>query len=734
MRDLFNKQDAGLCSLVSYVDTFLNEKNENYNLFQLPPIQRNAVWNVAQIERLWDSILRGFPIGSFLAARRKAGNMSRDLSFGIQKQSDADGYFLLDGQQRTRGILLGFSPNQNSRLWIDLNPSLIFDNQELNDRKFLLRVVTTYQPWGMSDRNPADKLSEPQKYNAREELGIESLHYDYQVKIDLGKVENDESYSWPVKAELPIPLDILINLCGGMSGRFVLPTWTEICEHIPLRYHRLGQVTLNPPAHLHDILQALSKIIDTTNERSRSVVLLQQNETINEHAENEKDSTEVLFTRVNAGGTTLQGEEMAYSLLKSSWDGAYEMVSKIVKNDAIGYLLPATGIVMAASRLARFIMGESDVANPGVANFRRWIGEKNAEPSFLDTMKNLLFSSENNQSIFHNTIEAFCNLVIYNESIPNDIGFPRKLLLSINQSLYLPVFVWIYKHLEDKPLLEKNRKNILRYLVYCYLTVDSHQKASKVALDVITDSTILGFPDKKIYEALIEAELSAPIPTPEQYFKPFEDAPDGFFRHYNDVFNIEDDQFNSCRIWFWEAKDLLLWFQRSYAAKWFVGYNPMSGDHYDTPYDWDHIVPYSHLITSGASPDTHSENNDLNNKFTWNRHRYINSIGNFRLWPFWANRGDNNKCHTYKLRMEEPHWENDLIAKELDLHSIQDFLNASAINLVDEELWYNSGVYDDIRNWPQQRRESWQKAVENRVYYLYNIFYTDFGFSSWKTG
>lgn len=34
--------------------------------YLLPAIQREFVWNARQIEQLFDSILRGYPIGSFL--------------------------------------------------------------------------------------------------------------------------------------------------------------------------------------------------------------------------------------------------------------------------------------------------------------------------------------------------------------------------------------------------------------------------------------------------------------------------------------------------------------------------------------------------------------------------------------------------------------------------------------------------------------------------------------------
>ena len=57
---------------------------------QLPVVQRGFVWKVSQIECLWDSIFRGYPIGAMM------------LSF------DGDKYMLLDGQQRSTSVALGF--------------------------------------------------------------------------------------------------------------------------------------------------------------------------------------------------------------------------------------------------------------------------------------------------------------------------------------------------------------------------------------------------------------------------------------------------------------------------------------------------------------------------------------------------------------------------------------------------------------------------------------------------
>lgn len=733
MKNLFKTTDADFCSLIDYIDTFLNKENEYYNHFQLPPIQRNSVWNVAQIERLWDSILRGYPIGSFLVSPRQKGNSTRDFYNGKQIKSTTDGFFLLDGQQRTRSLLLGFKSNENARLWIDLKPNLIFDNIELNDRKFLLRVLTNYQPWGMRNQNPVDKLYEYQKFKAREELQIEHIHYDYEIMINNGaNMHQSDIFSWPVDSNLPVPLDELINLCGGTSGIFKAPEWESVCKLIPSRYFSEPNVLIEPTQHYYEIITAIEKLIDKTNDeiKTRTVVLLFQNENKVGQVENSQDDMEVLFRRINAGGTVLQGEEMAYSLLKSSWDDAYEMVSNIVNDENIGYLLPSTGIVMTATRMARFIQDKNDASTLTISNFRKWIGEKEDKNSFLEIIQSLLQTDKTGKSKLHSTIQSFCNLVVYRYKNPEDIGLPKKLLLSIKPALLHPVLTWIYFNQSNPKILEKNRINILRYLVFCHLTVEKHDKTSKEIMELLKNKIYENFPDKEIYEALLKEELTVPIPKPKEFSKPFDVVADGFFRHHNDVFNIPDDPHNSFRSWFWnDSKEMLLWFQRSYASIWFDGYDPTSTDAYDTPYDWDHIMPKSHLITSGAAPNTHSVDKDLNNKFDWNRARYVNSIGNYRLWPFWANRKDNNKCHTEKLRMVAKDLKNDIDAENLKLKTVDDFLIASSIPLSDKKLWLDAGGI--VRNWTLDRRFAWQKAVEKRTIYLYETLYTTFEFDKW---
>ena len=79
----------------------------------IPSLQRGLVWKPQQVELLWDSILRQFPIGTFTLADSVDGDHP---------------YSLLDGQQRWNAISSGFGVNsldpRTSRtiLWFDIDP------------------------------------------------------------------------------------------------------------------------------------------------------------------------------------------------------------------------------------------------------------------------------------------------------------------------------------------------------------------------------------------------------------------------------------------------------------------------------------------------------------------------------------------------------------------------------------------------------------------------------------
>ncbi len=101
-----------------------NIKDQEYIL---PDIQRGYVWKTEQIENLFDSLLRGYPIGSFLFWNVKANkikeynfyNFVRDyhpkqINSSKLTPSGSKGFIaILDGQQRLTSLYIGLYGSYN---------------------------------------------------------------------------------------------------------------------------------------------------------------------------------------------------------------------------------------------------------------------------------------------------------------------------------------------------------------------------------------------------------------------------------------------------------------------------------------------------------------------------------------------------------------------------------------------------------------------------------------------
>ena len=137
-----------------------------FGFLALPPVQRTPIWGPKQIVDLWDSALRGFPLGSFYLVPGPSDRIARSSNSDAINRKVGEGWDLLDGQQRLRALLLGLRPLSTSRsgpdrrcVWVDLSA-------HSSTHYLSLHLTSESQPFGYHPEY-GTKLSEDERRKAR---------------------------------------------------------------------------------------------------------------------------------------------------------------------------------------------------------------------------------------------------------------------------------------------------------------------------------------------------------------------------------------------------------------------------------------------------------------------------------------------------------------------------------------------------------------------------------------
>lgn len=193
---------------ITIYDALQNIENGKY---VMPAFQRQYVWSMEQIEKLWDSILLDYPIATFLFWHVDDDNVTWDtyfcnflseVTFDSRKQADSVNYELsnidvkitdtaiLDGQQRLTSLFLSLlgkayirqkhaRKNNNgglvTKLLIELNKNkLTVDEEEYNSKKYDIKFTekvgklspTQFEIKGILDKKFQDETTRPQAIEA----------------------------------------------------------------------------------------------------------------------------------------------------------------------------------------------------------------------------------------------------------------------------------------------------------------------------------------------------------------------------------------------------------------------------------------------------------------------------------------------------------------------------------------------------------------------------------------
>lgn len=325
---------------ISIYEAMMHIKEGKY---VMPAFQRQFVWSMEQIEKLWDSILLDYPIATFLFWHIDDNNITWDtyfcnfltsVTFDNRKQADSVNYELtgidvnmtdtaiLDGQQRLTSLylsLLGDSYIREkyarrsttggtvTKLLMELNKNkLDVDEEEYNSKKFDIKFSVK-----------VGRLS-PTQFEIRN-----ILQEKFQCETTRDKAIEDAIANVPSDSK-----DYARNLLNRL--------YRKIFEEKLIRF-----------TGIHDM--------------------------------NQDDALE-MFVRFNSGGKALKKSEITMSILEAYWPGAKTEFGKLLADSYAGF--GSDFIIRAA------LMLYGDVVK---SNINRKIAEelKNNWTAFKKSLKNL---------------------------------------------------------------------------------------------------------------------------------------------------------------------------------------------------------------------------------------------------------------------------------------------------------------------------------------------------------
>ena len=300
----------------------------------LPSLQRKYVWSHQQICQLFDSIMQGYPIGTFMFW--KIGNRTKDdknlqkkmmfyeflshynknddLGSGIEFKPAVSGSGpitnVIDGQQRITSLLIGLTGSYHirskSKLYINLN---MRENSPEEEKEF------KYEFKFLSDN----------QFNR---------HYE-----KLQKITADTDIWFPV------------NKCGEISKFYSTneKKYKQKREKFSFECKELISEKLQNSELKERLNKKWNKYLKVLNELFFKVY----NDTVISYFKLEQTSlTKIvdIFIRVNNGGTNLTKTEMLMSVVSSVWrDGRYKIDTFLKTINKKGYFDFDVDFIMRAS-------------------------------------------------------------------------------------------------------------------------------------------------------------------------------------------------------------------------------------------------------------------------------------------------------------------------------------------------------------------------------------------------
>lgn len=251
-------------------------ENIRKRYYVLPSIQREFVWETEQIERLFDSLMRDYPISTFLFWKVDK-NKIKDFQFYEflknyhEKDSkhnhkadlgnEEDVIAILDGQQRMTSMYIALTGTYASKI--------------------------PYYRWDSPNAFPKKKLY-LNLLSRSEELEVE---YDFKF-LSEAEVENDENNFWFEAGKILDFVDI-----------------SKVMEY--LMVNGLMDTSKYNQEKATFALQTLNQFFNVIHQKGTISYYLEESE--------ELDKVLQIFIRINSGGTKLSYSDLLLSIATAQW-------------------------------------------------------------------------------------------------------------------------------------------------------------------------------------------------------------------------------------------------------------------------------------------------------------------------------------------------------------------------------------------------------------------------------
>ena len=725
----------------------------------LPMIQRGSVWAPHKVLDIWDTLLRGMPIGAMMASETIVGTSIKEIVKDGTRESSSGDISLIDGQQRTLSMLAGWpqglvNPLRPVAIWVDLN------DKAQGEYLFRLWVTTKAQPYGY----------------ARASMGGQSMNKLERSKLRLanqiwGEIDPIElwkcPYFMPWESKFALPLTELIAkrdnlkefieerlssytnalnvILKGETSQQVMKHSKDGCDFIPtyseqvLNYFIKKRKALPENACLDKQISSLQCALNNVLTCEFPIIQVRK-----EYFDSQDSLAEdvnidpplaILFKRVGTGGEPLSNADYVYSVIKHHAPEVHETVEALLQDEKSRAIYTPAALVMSAVRMTILKLktddskGQklADSAKLDKATFSRLV---RSHKEFIDEFKKIILPD----GVFATCLRQVLDKLSYDEQ-HFKTGLPKHALCLIKIPLLETILAW---HTLKKPnanTMERSRLPMVRFVLQGNLCIQDYEKASEDAVKALKSESRLidspDFPDQELMDVLVKGVKATayPLPKPEDLKKiydqnglPLTYTPDRIqgLRGWTRFTVTDDENLSYAEVYkrWWNRKGghfhpMLLWLQRNFVFDNFEVQPALSGMDEETPYDFDHILPSAQwAYWTGVVGNERFRDYPLTNKMVKvpdnTGHWHIgNSIGNIHILDSSKNRSIGDMS----------------VKKKLELNR---FAEDAQIFDDGKETWIDaSGEEDEPRKWNPVRALKFQQAVEQRVFSLYLKFYAD---------